>query len=493
METPATKSMLNVQWRAYRAAAHQGQLQHQQLQELLDLAASCNRWDRIESWILPLLKKAISDGEREGSAIACASWLLRQRRPKLAKSCLELVTWQNADAQAWHLRSCIAKSLGLHDEEQQHLIHTLVLPGGLPIATYRLGQLHRARGEFDQAASWFLASLHCNPEPFHIHNELQFTRCTPKLLPELIDFYQALCVQQPERALPQQLLAHYLLKSGKTQQSIQVSREASRLELGPRHKHLSPSHKSPKPPDFVVIGVPKGGTTSLFRWLQHIPGLWCHPRKELNFFTGNYSLGREWYCAQFPRFKPDANILRGEATPNYFSHRQTPERFAKLMPKGRAILLLRDPVERALSWIRHLQRLEGLQGTMSDWLERELDQLEDLSREQLLLHPRIGTGAVQDSCYDIHLHNWNRHIDVSSQMLIISSESLFQTPARQLGRVLRFLDQPHDPTPVMHEWKAVNVNPERKQQAPTDLMRRLRAFLDRQCLKAMTFAKPVHD
>lgn len=484
--------MLNSHWRECRSAALQGRLKYKQLKQLLEAACSAKRWDRIEHWTLPLLQYAIAESEREGSAVACAAWLQQQRHPELARDCLELVNWQNADAQTWHLRSCVAKSLGLATEEQQHLIRTLVLPGGLPIATYRLGQLHRARGDFDQAAAWFLASLRCNPEPFHVHNELQFTRCSERFLPELVDFYTQLCNQQPERALPRQLLAHYLLKQGRTKESIRESRQAARLELGPLSKQLDIKKAAPTPPDFVIIGVPKGGTTSLIRWLNHCPNLWCHPRKELSFFDGNFNLGQEWYCAQFPRFKDDAKVLRGEATPNYFSHLQTPERFATLMPNGRAILLVRDPVQRALSWVRHLQRLEGLEGSLDQWLTLELDQLEALSSEELLHHPRIGTGALQDSCYDLHLRNWQKHIDGSKQMLVISSESLFQTPAAQLQSVLSFLDQPDDPSPWMDEWRAVNVNPGVPKQASSGLLMRLERFLHQHCLEAMTLANTVY-
>ena len=57
--------------------------------------------------------------------------------------------------------------------------------GGQAAAAYRLDPVHRSRGQFGQAASWFLASL-SDPEPFHIHNELQFTRCSEALLPELV-------------------------------------------------------------------------------------------------------------------------------------------------------------------------------------------------------------------------------------------------------------------------------------------------------------------
>ena len=97
---------------------------------------------------------------------------------------------------------------------------------------------------------------------------------------------------------------------------------------------------------------------------------WCHPRKELNFFDGFYCYGSSWYCAQFPRFRDTANILRGEATPNYFSHPEAAPRIAALMPDARMVVLL-DPLSRAISWLQHLRRLEGVEGTIEHWLQLE--------------------------------------------------------------------------------------------------------------------------
>ena len=97
---------------------------------------------------------------------------------------------------------------------------------------------------------------------------------------------------------------------------------------------------------------------------------------------------------------------------------------------------------------------------------------------------RSSTGALQDSCYDVHLRNWQKHIDVSKQMLTISSESLFQAPALELQHVLSFLGQPDDPSPWMDEWRAVNVNPGVPEQASSDLFKRLEAFL--RCINGST-------
>ena len=474
---------MNALWRHLRDRARQGQLSHAQLMELAEATAARQRWDRLQRWLPVLLRSAVAPGERQGSAIAVAAWLQRQRRPDLAQPCLALIDWEAADAQAWLLRGQIAQTLNQRQEAQRFLIRALMLPGGQAIAAYRLGQLHRSIGDFDQAAAWFLASLSADPEPFHIHNELQFTRCSDQLLPDLVAYYSALCRRQPERALPHQLLAHYLMKQGNRAASIAESRKAARLGLGERASLLAPAEAPPTPPDFLIIGVPKGGTTAVLRWLDHQPGLWCHPRKELHFFDGRYSYGTEWYEAQFPRFRDDAAVLRGEATPNYFSHSEAPQRVANLMPAVRAVLLLRNPLQRAISWVQHLQRLEGLEGDVASWLEQELQQLEPLTPEQLAAAPRIGTGALQDSCYDIHLQRW-RAVVPDQQLLLVSSDQLFREPAPQLARILSFLGQPANPMPWLAHWRPLNVNPAAPAHLPETLRLRLEHFLGRHCNQA---------
>ena len=424
----------------------------------MEAQAAAGHWSRIKRWLPLLVAKGLTKGEHQGSVITIAAWLLERRQPELANTLLEQVQWNNSGAAAWLLRGKVAHRLNETGAAERHLIRASALPGGHPEAAYRLGQLHRSCGRFDLAASWYLASLSCDPQPFVIHNELQFTHCSDVLLPDLVSFYETLCKRQPKRALAGQLLAHYLMKVGEHQRAITESRRAARLELGPLTQRLAPTCAEPTPPDFLILGMPKGGTTAVLRWLDQLPGLWCHPRKELHFFDGRFAYGREWYCAQFPRFQENSGILRGEATPNYYSHPATPARIAELMPNARLVVLLRDPLSRAISWVQHLQRLEGLQGSVTHWLQHELDQLELLSAEQLINHPRLGTGALQDSCYDVHLKRWKQHLP-QNLPLLLSSDRLFANPASELSRLLKYLSQPSDPSPWLEHWRPFNVNP----------------------------------
>lgn len=454
-------------------------ISNHQLQQLLESTINNKDWETIEKFLIPNLRHSVKPLQRQGSAIACAAVLVKAQNFQLAQKCLCLVHWKDANSQAWLLRAWIHQSLGEYATAKRQLLRIYKAPETREAATYRLGQISRTRGEFNQAARWFLTSLEYNAEPFHIHNELQFTNCDAKLLPQLIQFYKALILKQPDKAFPRQLLAHYLSKQGKLRQSILESKKAARLELGAMNDQLAGIDQPSAPPDFVIIGVPKGGTTSLSHWLSQVPSLWCHPRKELHFFDTRFALGPEWYFSQFPRFKQNSGILRGEATPNYFSHPKAAERFINLMPEAKAIVIIRDPLQRAMSWVQHLTRLEGLEGCVNSWLEQELNQLEQLTPTELARGPRIGTGALQDSCYDIHLRRWTSKIS-PQQLLILSSEELFNNSKQQFNRLLSFLEHPAGDIPL-HALQPKNVNPEPRHQLTGELQQRLEAFLKPYC------------
>mmetsp|Transcript_70795 Transcript_70795/g.142526 ORF Transcript_70795/g.142526 Transcript_70795/m.142526 type:complete len:463 (-) Transcript_70795:105-1493(-) len=123
-------------------------------------------------------------------------------------------------------------------------------------------------------------------------------------------------------------------------------------------------------PDFIAIGVQKGGTTSLYHYLQQYhSGIETSKREELNFFTERYQNGVDWLRAEFPTQAP--HRLRGYKSPNYFPHPLAPFRIAAMYAAAAAtttlspapsflspapppssvklVLLLREPVSRAVS------------------------------------------------------------------------------------------------------------------------------------------------
>jgi len=135
-------------------------------------------------------------------------------------------------------------------------------------------------------------------------------------------------------------------------------------------------------PNFLIIGGPKCGTTSLYQYLRGHPAIFMPDHKEPRFFAfqgnpphhdgpkdgpGDADTVTEIqdYEALFEPVTSETAI--GEATVFYLYYPWVAERVRDLIPDARLIALLRNPVERAYSAFMHCTR-EGLE-TTSDFRE----------------------------------------------------------------------------------------------------------------------------
>lgn len=114
-------------------------------------------------------------------------------------------------------------------------------------------------------------------------------------------------------------------------------------------------------PDFLVIGVAKSGTTSVYRYLAEHPQITMSAIKEPSFFEfGETDQSPPLNFAPYPfaiRTLADyqalymnlpANVLCGEASPSNIEARAC-QRISRYLPAAKFICLLRQPVDRAYS------------------------------------------------------------------------------------------------------------------------------------------------
>lgn len=173
-----------------------------------------------------------------------------------------------------------------------------------------------------------------------------------------------------------------------------------------------PSSMPPRLPDFLLVGAMKCGTTSLHRILDHHPGVFL-PQAELFFFDiddvqqhpdffvrtpegwtfFDYEAGFErylpWYASHFEDASPAQ--LVGEDTTTYLPARRAPERIRALLPEARILVMLRDPVARAVSHYWHLVRSRQAVYTLEDTLQYAPENLlvRGHYREQLARYLRL--------------------------------------------------------------------------------------------------------
>ena len=192
-------------------------------------------------------------------------------------------------------------------------------------------------------------------------------------------------------------------------------------------------------PDFLGIGTQKGGTTSLQKLLERHPDAFLPTTKEIHYFSLRYNETEEWYRGHFQQATQDQ--ICGEITPYYLFHPDAPERIQALIPEVRFIVLLRDPVERALSQYFHARRLGFEELDLEAALAAESERL---ARRDPYSHQKHS--YLSRSRYELQLQRYLRLFN-RQQMLILRSEDFFEKPQHSWKAILEFLDLRACPIP----------------------------------------------
>ncbi|XP_029553626.1 heparan sulfate glucosamine 3-O-sulfotransferase 3B1 [Salmo trutta] len=182
---------------------------------------------------------------------------------------------------------------------------------------------------------------------------------------------------------------------------------------------------SKKLPQAIIIGVKKGGTRALLEFLRVHPDIRA-VGAEPHFFDRNYENGLEWYRELMP--KTLEGQITMEKTPSYFVTREAPARISVMSRDTKLIVVVRDPITRAISdYTQTLSKNPDIPTFESLTFKNRTTGLIDTS-----------WSAIQIGIYAKHLDNWLQYFPMG-QILFVSGERLISDPAGELGRVQDFL------------------------------------------------------
>ena len=216
-------------------------------------------------------------------------------------------------------------------------------------------------------------------------------------------------------------------------------------------------------PDFLIIGAQKCGTTSLYCYLAEHPQIVTVPHKEVHFFDLNYDRGLAWYDACFSSSeKPGA--IAGEASPYYLFHPQVPARVYRHFPQIKLIVLLRNPVYRAISQYYHEVKLGfenlSLEEAIACEPERLRGEVEKLSTDpNYYSYNHQHYTYLSRGRYLEQLQRWQTYFP-PEQFLILKTEDLYTNPKETLARVLEFLKLPAIDLPTYPSYNSGSYPPE---------------------------------
>ena len=224
-------------------------------------------------------------------------------------------------------------------------------------------------------------------------------------------------------------------------------------------------------PDFLVLGAQKAGTTALYEYLRRHPQISGPSWKEVSFFDRHWARGESWYRGNFPNVARTRGKHVGEASPSYVFHPLAPRRVQEVVPEARLIVLVRNPVDRALSQYNHEVALGREPLPFEEALDAEEERLRG-EQERMAADPRYFSREWWSHTYKARgryaeqLERWLA-VFPREQLLVLPSDDLGSEPARAHAQVLEFLGaspQRLDSYPRVYEREYEPMKPETRER-----------------------------
>ena len=201
-------------------------------------------------------------------------------------------------------------------------------------------------------------------------------------------------------------------------------------------------------PDFIIAGAQKCGTSSMHQYFTHHPRLLAGSIKEIQFFNGGldpvwdkYAEGEALYRSYFPLRTTVHRkaALCFEASPDYIFSPKAAARMARVVPDAKIVVLLRDPVERAISHYFHELR----RGRESADIETAFAREEERLAPAMAAENFKDTAFINLSCklrgrYAEQLERLYAHYP-RDQVLVLEAEGFFEDPLSVMRKVLDFV------------------------------------------------------
>lgn len=332
-------------------------------------------------------------------------------------------------------------------EQQLNSFYYTVQADGNSQSYYNLGLALTKKQKWLEATIAYHRAIELNPD-FAWWSDIRLWETFSKQdkLQKIVDLFQEF-INFPNNSLCRYLnLAEALTQVNRNTEAIEIYQTASQQQIQQNYPNFflkSQNFPQISGPNFLVIGVKKGGTTSIYHYLIQHPQILPGIKKEIDFWSFYFHRGLDWYQAHFPAIPESEKLLTGEASPSYFDSPDTPPRLFHFFPKIKLIVLLRNPVDRAISNYYHEVRLKAENMSVEEIINSRLQKLiktsSSLAKEKDYWNYR--GDYIASSVYLDWLKEW-LNIFPREQLLILPSEEFYSDPKITMKQVFNFLDLP---------------------------------------------------
>lgn len=241
-------------------------------------------------------------------------------------------------------------------------------------------------------------------------------------------------------------------------------------------------------PELIVVGAKRGGTTSLWKYLDAHPGvLPTFPKAEqikgTYFFDEEWHRGERWYRSHFATDRERARAaerlgyapIAFEASPYYLFHPHAPARARQTVPDAVIVALLRDPVERAFSHYKerrnHTEPLSFAEAIAAEEARTGGEEARMLADPTVVSPAHRHQTYVAQSRYAPMLERWFAAYP-REQVLVTAAEDFYADPQAWCDQITDAVGLPRrdlgDPEPFNAEPSA-DMDPAVRAQLRTAL------------------------
>lgn len=191
-------------------------------------------------------------------------------------------------------------------------------------------------------------------------------------------------------------------------------------------------------PNFMIVGAARSATTALYHALDPHPAIYLSkplvPEPKFFVYPEEFEKGKAHFLkTRYPDVATESAV--GEKTTHYMNCEGVPGRIYSCFPEMRFVLLLRDPVERALSnyWWSVKNGLEDL--SLEEAIETESKRISAYEGKWKVVRP---FSYAERGFYLTYIREYLKHFPRKNFLFLITEE-FEKDPQHTADEVYQFL------------------------------------------------------